>query len=197
MRTSVNYQSLIGPKEMLNSKQRDYRVLYERYVNQMYSYGMALGVEEDTLHDLIHDVFLHLFEHQNEIQEGENEKYYLLRCLKNRLISVQRKKIDFEELPATDDYTFLMTVSGLEIEEEEERLEVSSLIENMMQCLTGRQREAIYLRYMQELEYDEIAVLLGLTTKGTRKLVYRALDHIREEYGQGLLILLFSKFFLF
>lgn len=182
---------------MLNSKQRDYRVLYERYVNQMYSYGMALGVEEDTLHDLIHDVFLHLFEHQNEIQEGENEKYYLLRCLKNRLISVQRKKIDFEELPATDHYPFLMTVSGLEIEEEEERLEVSSLIENMMQCLTGRQREAIYLRYMQELEYDEIAVLLGLTTKSTRKLVYRALDHIREEYGQGFLILLFSKFFLF
>lgn len=177
------------------NKQRDYRVLYERYVNQMYSYGMALGVEEDALHDLIHDVFLHLFEHQNELPEGENEKYYLLRCLKNRLISMQRKKIEFEELPETEDYPFLMTVSGLAIEEEEERLEVSLLIENMMQCLTGRQREAIYLRFMQELEYNEIAVLLGLTTKGTRKLVYRALEKIREQHGHGLLILLFSKFF--
>ncbi len=66
----------------------------------------------------------------------------------------------------------------------------------MLCSLTGRQREAIYLRYMQELEYDEIAVLLNLTTKGTRKLIYRAIERMREQYGPVLFyFFLFQSFF--
>lgn len=181
---------------MLKAKQSDYKALYEKYIGQMYSYGRALGVDEDILYDLIHDVFLHFFEHQNEISEGEHEKYYLLRCLKNRYISQKRKDVDYEELLISDDYNFRISISGLElIEEEEDRKEITEQIENMMQCLTGRQREAIYLHFMQELEYDEIAVLLGLTTKGTRKLIYRAIDRIREKYLPVLFYLFLSKHF--
>lgn len=180
---------------MLKTKQSDYKVLYEKYVGQMYSYGMALGVGEDALYDLIHDVFLHFFEHQNEIPKGEQEKYYLLRCLKNRFISLKRKEVDYEELIETENYQFWISVSGLDyIEEEEERKNMAEQIEKMLQCLTGRQREAIYLRYMQELEYEEIAVLLGLTTKGCRKLIYRAIGRIREQCLLILFYLFFSKY---
>ena len=35
----------------------------------------------------------------------------------------------------------------------------------MLQCLTARQREAIYLRYMQELSYEEIAEMLHITER--------------------------------
>lgn len=183
---------------MLKSKQSDYKMLYEKYIGQMYSYGRALGVDEDILYDLIHDVFLHFFEHQNEISESEHEKYYLLRCLKNRFITLKRKEVDYEELPGPDDYNFRISISGLElIEEEEERKEITEQIENMMQCLTGRQQEAIYLRFMHELEYDEIAALLGLTTKGTRKLIYRAIDRIREKYAPVLFYLFLSKHFFY
>ena len=89
-----------------------------------------------------------------------------------------------------------ITVSGLDyIEEEEERKEIAEQIENMLCSLTGRQREAIYLRYMQELEYDEIAVLLNLTTKGTRKLIYRAIERMREQYGPVLFYFFLSDHF--
>ena len=169
---------------MLKTKQCDYKRLYEKYVGQMYSYGKALGVDDDALYDLIHDVFLHFFEHQNEIVDNDNVKYYLFRCLKNRMISEKRKEVTMEDIDESDDYLFSITVSGLDyIEEEEERKEIAEQIENMLCSLTGRQREAIYLRYMQELEYDEIAVLLNLTTKGTRKLIYRAIERMREQYG--------------
>ena len=96
---------------MLKNKQSNYKVLYEKYIDQMYSYGRALGVDEDTLYDLIHDVFLHFFEHQNEISEGEHEKYYLLCCLKNRYISQKRKDVDYEELLISDDYNFRISIS--------------------------------------------------------------------------------------
>lgn len=175
--------------------QIDYEQLYESYVDELFSYGMALGIEKDLLQDIIHDVFLHLFEHQNLILENENLKYYLFRCLKNRLISIKRKEIPVENIDEADDHLFSIKVTGLDlIEEEEERKEVANQIEQMLQSLTGRQREAVYLRFMQELEYEEIADLLGVTPKGARKLIYRAIDHIREVYGPAMLLSLFLVF---
>ena len=86
--------------------------------------------------------------------------------------------------------------SGLDIiEEKEERIEITRQINDMMKCLTDRQREALYLRFMQELEYDEIAVILGLTLKGTRKLIYRAIERIREQYGITVVYLLLNTYF--
>lgn len=181
---------------MLKTKQCDYKRLYEKYVGQMYSYGKTLGVDDDALYDLIHDVFLHFFEHQNEIIDNDNVKYYLFRCLKNRMISEKRKEVTMEDIDESDDYVFSIAVSGLDyIEEEEERKEIAEQIENMLCSLTGRQREAIYLRYMQELEYDEIAVLLHLTTKGTRKLIYRAIERMRGQYGPVLFYFFLSNHF--
>lgn len=181
---------------MLRTKQYDYKILYEKYIDQMYSYGKALGVDDEALYDLIHDVFLHFFEHRNEIFDNDNVKYYLFRCLKNRMISEKRKEITMEEIDESDDYVFSIAVSGLDyIEEEEERKEIAEQIENMLCSLTGRQREAIYLRYMQELEYEEIAVLLNLTPKGTRKLIYRAIERMREQYGPTLFYFFLSNHF--
>ena len=107
---------------MLKTKQCDYKRLYEKYVGQMYSYGKALGVDDDALYDLIHDVFLHFFEHQNEIVDNDNVKYYLFRCLKNRMISEKRKEVTMEDIDESDDYLFSITVSGLDYIEEEEVL---------------------------------------------------------------------------
>lgn len=178
---------------MLRSKKYDYEALYETYVNEMFSYGLALGVERHTLHDIVHDVFLHLFEHQNEIGEGDHQKYYLFRCMKNRMVSLKRQEVCTDDINEFDSYEFSIKITGLElIEEEEERKELAERIEKMMQVLTCRQREAIYLRFMQELEYDEVAELLGLTTKGARKLIYRSIDRIRELYGPTFLYFFLS-----
>lgn len=112
------------------------------------------------------------------------------------MISEKRKEVTMEDIDESDDYLFSITVSGLDyIEEEEERKEIAEQIENMLCSLTGRQREAIYLRYMQELEYDEIAVLLNLTTKGTRKLIYRAIERMCEQYGPVLFYFFLSDHF--
>lgn len=183
----------------LIDKCSNYKILYEKYLNQMYSYGMAFGLEEDILYDFIHDVFLHLFEHQNELGDQKYAKYYLFKCLKNRILLYKRQEVNMEFVEDINDIPFAVVTSGLDIiEEKEEQKELTRQIDGMMRCLTNRQREAVYLRFMQELEYDEIAIILQLTPKGTRKLVYRAIDRIREQYGITFTYLfLYHHFFLF
>ncbi len=155
------------------------------YVNDMFAYGMAFGIEKETVVDAIHDVFLHIIERNNPIDAQSNAKFYLLCSLKNRLFSIKRNEITFESLDDTGSYEFSIVVSGLEnsVEDEEERNELTAQIEAMLKELTGKQREVIYLKYMQKLSYEEIAEILHITPKAVRKLNYRALDRIRERYG--------------
>jgi len=35
---------------------------YENYIDELFAYGIAFGVEKDFVLDAIHDLFLHLFE---------------------------------------------------------------------------------------------------------------------------------------
>ncbi len=174
-----------------------YHKLYEMYMREMFAYGMAFGIDKETILDAIHDVFLHIIEQENEINEQSNAKFYLLCSLKNRLFSIKRKEISFENIEEADDYNFSIAVSGLEdvIEEEEERIRLTAQIEDMLSELTSRQREVVYLRYMQGLSYEEIASLLQITPKAVRKLNYRALERIKERYGDTfiLFIVLLSK----
>ncbi len=159
--------------------------LYSQYVNEMFAYGMAFGIAKETVLDAIHDVFLHFIERKHTLQVHSNIKFYLLSSLKNRLFSIKRREINFEVNDDADNYEFSIEVSGLEdiLEEEEERVSLTRKIEEMLNMLTNKQREVIYLRYMQDLSYDEIAELLHISQKAVRKLHYRALERIKEQYG--------------
>ncbi|MNR65987.1 RNA polymerase sigma factor [compost metagenome] len=58
--------------------------------------------------------------------------------------------------------------------------------------MTARQREIIHLRFFEELPYTDIAEIMGLSTKDTYKLYYRALDSLKKHFGRfGLLVLLY------
>ena len=67
----------------MEQKIREFDKWYEQYVDELFSYGMAFGMEKEYVLDVIHDVFLHLYESVNKIEMPDNPKFYLLRSLKN------------------------------------------------------------------------------------------------------------------
>lgn len=166
----------------MKQEERDFDQWYETYVNEMFSYGMAFGIDKDILMDAIHDVFLHLYESGDKLSITSNVKFYLLCSLKNRIISLKRKEIPFKNIEETNEYDFLIKVETLDLlEDEEERKKCSEQIEYLISLLTGKQREVIYLHYMQGLSYEEIAQILQIKTKSVRKLTYRAIERMQEE----------------
>lgn len=49
-----------------------------------------------------------------------------------------------------------------------------------LESLTPRQREAIFLRFYEALSFEEVAEILNLSIKGTYKLVARSLSKLKE-----------------
>ncbi len=61
----------------------------------------------------------------------------------------------------------------------EDAEEIRQKVENVLSRLTNRQREIIYLRYIQELSYEEIAEIMHISVEGSRNLISKSLTKLR------------------
>ncbi len=161
--------------------QEAFASLYNLHVDHLYHYGTKLCKDEEAVKDALQELFLELYLKRNKISVSpENLKYYLLLALKRNLIKkleASRKIIHkFNETVDFDpDY-------GIEFQiiEQEKDAEINRKVLDALTQLPAKQKEALYLRYNESLEYSEIADILDITVESVRKQVHRALRTIRE-----------------
>ncbi len=174
----------------LKGEDTAFELIYRKYANQLVSYGVGLGVDRETLKDAIHDVFCKLYANKRFLENITSLKSYLFKSLRNRLINIHKSQAGTVGIDATGpDFSVKVTVLD-ELIRDEDRVQIRNSIEKYLSCLTNRQREAVYLRFIQDLDYDEIAILLDMTPHAARKLTSRAIIRIRE-HTNLLLFLLF------
>ena len=146
--------------------------------------------------DAFHDVFCRLCIREKDVQEIQNPKFYLLRALRNQLIDTYKLKRNYSEVltgEITDELPYRIKIT---VEDEmiaaEEQAEVSQKVDEILSVLTERQREIIYLRYMQECSYEEIAEIMQISVPACRKLLYRTLLKLKHNNTLVLFYLLLS-----
>lgn len=156
---------------------------YELYLNDLYSYGISLGCEKEVVKDLVQDIFIKIYNKQKDFFSVNHLKYFLFRSLKNQLYNFYKSKAVTSKTDISDDIlNFSITTTVLDnIIDAEESIAIKKKIEDLLSKLTPRQKEVIYLRYMQNMEYDEISEIMGITPHATRKLVSRSLKKMRDE----------------
>ena len=64
--------------------------------------------------------------------------------------------------------------------EEEERVRIKEKINKLLEVLSDKQREVIYLRFFQEMSYEEIGIMLHMTPASVKNVVYKAINKIRK-----------------
>lgn len=168
--------------------------IYNLYVNDLFNYGKYLGFKKDVVMDAIHDVFCRLAENDSVLRDVANIKSYLFRCLKNRLLDIYKSEREIVSICADYDITnnlpfeIHINIEDKLIDKEEKQL-IESQIAEMLNTLTDRQREVIYLRYVQGCDYKEIAELLNISIQSCRNHVARSIKELRDKYGVLLLLL--------
>ena len=131
---------------------------------------------------------MRLWTTRSNLGNPDSVKNYLYKSLRNTLL----RKIKTEEKYAgigTEEYPSGFEVSyndkaGLALEEKEFRQKVKAIINT----LPPRQKEIIYLRFYEELSYDEIADIMSISTNSAYKLLYKALDNLQYTLGPSPLL---------
>lgn len=171
--------------------------IYNEYLNDLYSYAQHLGFDENTTMDAIHDVFYKLCTNHSSLNEIKNLKSYLLRSLRNRLIDIKRgnrniltNNISEEDIPEELPFDLYVTVED-ELIMKEDAEEIKQKVESVLNRLTNRQREVIYLRYIQKYDYEETAKIMQISIAACRNLISKSLIKMKDSTIPISLILLF------
>lgn len=166
--------------------------LYNQYVDTLFRYGNKIANNRDLVLDAIQEVFLELYltRRKNKILP-ENLKYYLLLALKRNIIKKLRNKRRFLLSESFNyEYSFEPEYSiERKIIETEHTTSINRRVQDVLKKLPSKQKEALYLRYNESMDYEEISKILNVNIESVRKQVYRALKTIRESLKKESMIL--------
>ena len=158
--------------------------LYNQYIDILYRYGTKISQEEGLVKGAIQEVFLDLYlKRKKNKTNPQNLKFYLILALKRNLIKKLKRNRKLVNDESSNDILFEPEYSiENKIIEQEENAEISLRLNKILNQLPSKQKEVIYLRFNESLEYSEIAILLNISIESVRKQVYRAIKTIRKLY---------------
>ncbi len=157
-----------------------FQEIYAKHYQSLYSYGMRKLNQPDLVRDCIQDVFMAVWTNRANLSPTTNIRYYLLASLRNLLVKISTANDRWQkvEISSTELFHIQFDPESEYIRKENLSQKAQSLIA-ALDKLTSRQKEVLYLRYFEELSYEQIAEVLNLTVKGVYKLNYRAIDALK------------------
>jgi RNA polymerase sigma factor (sigma-70 family) len=165
--------------------------LYNYHISALYKYGMLLCRDDDKVKDCIHDMFLSFWNNRSGLSVPSSGKAYLMVSLRRRIFDKGPKSnldtIALDDADMDDQQAIDPETQWLISEEEEE---TRQKLEHAMARISDRQREIIHMKYIQQMDYEDIAEIMSLNYQSARNLVTRALAALRKEMGMVLLILI-------
>lgn len=164
------------------------RLAFERLLKIHYTgllnYGLRISGDREFVKDCLHDLFVDLWNRKEQLQEVHALKPYLLVAFRRRLIKESKRNQWFRKADEVEeDYNFdvQFNIESYLINNEV-RHESLVRLQSNLDKLTKRQREVIYLRFYQEMEYEEIAQSLKINYHSVVNLMYEGMKLLRKNW---------------
>jgi RNA polymerase sigma factor (sigma-70 family) len=159
-----------------------YDWLYNKYIRSLYRYGLHFTADGEAVKDCIHDIFTSLYRNRRNLVVPANVKVYLFVSLKNSLLRyLQNKSIYGREEVEEAPFLLEPTVED-EYIDNEQFVRRKEMIRRMLSVISPRQKEIIYYRFIQELQWDKICTLMNLSYQSAQNLLQRAIRKIRDNF---------------
>ncbi len=157
--------------------------LVERYYRVLKHYGLKFKVDEAVVEDAIQELFLQLWQNRLQINETESVKHYLLKALRHHILQSVRlqKRLAFEELDWDTSIPEEVDSETLLIHQES-FASLTKTIQAQLASLPAREREALYLRYYENLSIPEIAETMHVNRQSVSNFLQKALSKLRSRW---------------
>jgi RNA polymerase sigma factor (sigma-70 family) len=168
-------------QSLKNGDHDSFQAIYFSHFDSLYSYGLRIAGDRDLVKDCIHDLFVKIWTNKSGLADVTAIRSYLLVSLRSTLFNrlQQMKRVTMAAVHEQHPFDLVFSAESDFIRKEEHLLQSQKLLEALNQ-LSPRQKEVIYLRYFEELGYEEIAGIMNITVKATYKLTARGLETLRQ-----------------
>lgn len=167
--------------EFMNGNESAFAHIYSRFFGLLFNYGLKINTNRQMVSDCIQDLFVDIWNSRARLREVEWLKTYLIKSLRRRILKESKTETSVLDGTLDEGYNFQIELShDMQLIRQEDRLERAKKLNEAMQKLTDRQKEAIFLKYHQRLSYEQIADVMTITVKATYKVMARAIEGLKS-----------------
>lgn len=166
-----------------------FQEIYDGFIPNLHAYGAKLAPGFELLDDCIQELFLELYTHRKNLKTPENLEFYLLKSLRRIVFHKIKKENRFINLEENLTKSFLFDLELDNYENDNFLQEKIEVVKSALAELTTSQREILYLKFYNNLNYSEIGDLLGVRPDSAKKQVYRIIERLRTDLTSRILSL--------
>jgi RNA polymerase sigma factor (sigma-70 family) len=171
--------------------EKAFSTLFKKYYEHLIRYGNSFSSHTEKVQDCVQDVFADLWLYKHSLNEEVNVKAYLLSSVRNRIARLYERDHIFRNTASTDSIEFLFDFSiEHQLIIDENTADKVQQLNKYINLLPSRQKEALYLRYHQGLNVEQIADMLDVNYQSANNLLHRALLNLRKEWNTNIPLLL-------
>lgn len=181
----ISYFNSVNDVEVwLSFKQGDdtaFAYIYQKHISPLFNFGCQFSRNQELVKDCIQDMFIDLKLKRKTLSEVKSIRAYLYKCLHHRLINKLSKNAVFTHVGKKEnlDPIIDIPIDGRIISNETVTFRVKWL-QQQLNKLNKRQRQAILLYYYEGFSYEEVADILDTgSTDGARMLIKRGLSKLK------------------
>ncbi len=179
MSTNNNENDILLWSRFKNGDEESFVSIFKNYYSDLFNYGCKITGDISVVEDCIQDLFIDLWRSNNKA-EIISLNAYLFTAFKFKLlksINKSGKIISFNDGLHENDFEISKEMLLINAQENKE---MTLKIFSAMQQLSSRQKEIIYLKFYQELSYEEISAVMKINYQAVRNLVYQSIKVLKK-----------------
>ncbi|MCE7063699.1 RNA polymerase sigma factor [Dyadobacter sp. CY326] len=171
--------------------------LADKQYRTLFNYATNFTSDREFIKDSIQELLIHIWEKRETIHI-QFVSIYFLKALRNQLLQEFRRNnpsnsaLDIDQIGDISDFQTVET----EIERSEIYSENQIKVRSAIEELPRRQKEAVFLKYFEGMDNEQIADLMQVNRQSVANLLFKAITALKTQMKfVGVGLIMFLSFF--
>lgn len=154
--------------------------LFKGYYPSLHNYGLKISGDIELTEDCLQDFFIYLYEHRESLGEVNHVKSYLFISFRRAIFKKLKETRKFLSLEDTNEKAIKFQFSEAELAEQREFTSIQkSTLAMLLNNLSPREKEVVYLKYYSDLKTNEIAEIMNIGYQSVLNMLQKAFVKLR------------------
>ncbi|MBU2996173.1 sigma-70 family RNA polymerase sigma factor [Cellulophaga baltica] len=171
-----------------------FSAIFKLYYSPLHNYGLKICNNTQATEDCLQNFFIYLYEHRKGIKEVKSVKSYLFISFRRSLLTYLKKERTYTDIESVKAKSLNFEFSAEELRINQEFTTAKKeTVTKILNTLSTREREVIYLKYYSKLSTSDIATTMSITYQSVSNTLQKAFTKLRNNIENNMLAAVLKK----
>ncbi len=165
-------------RKQIRMTAKDFKIKVLPLSNKLLRFAIQFLKDKEQAKDAVQDIFLKLWQKREELEKVENVEAFAMRMVRNRCLDIIRSN---RTVLVEDNKIRYLNEEKTDTDREMDLSETARLVRHVIGKLPEVQKQVMWLRDIEQFDYDEIAKITDIEINTLRVNLSRARKKVRDE----------------